>query len=189
MSLAETASTLYRKLKVPALGLLTTLHREPSQCNTIVFTLEPPLLSKDPTAQTLCFEMATAPLRRFWVNPGLGLLTMLHCEPFQCSIRVLEQLSDRHWPSPTAHTSSCEMATMPLRVFCGKLPLGLLTILHSSFKEVAEAICAVMSAKASSSASKNVNLLKRKRFIHSSRHSCTSIRLIRMRYRSFYPSS
>jgi hypothetical protein len=53
-----------------------------------------------------------------------------------------------------------EMATMPLRVFCGKLPLGLLTILHSSSKEAAEATCAVKRTRDSNVASKNVSLLK-----------------------------
>ena len=82
-------------LSGPGLGLATMLHRMPFQCSISVCPvcsmpyLDPGLLLEDPpTAQMLLGEMAVTPLKRLSVDPGLGLATILHRMPFQCSISV-----------------------------------------------------------------------------------------------------
>ena len=47
----------------------------------------PPEKVEFPTVQTSLAETALKAFKKSFV-PGLGLLTTLHCEPFQCSISV-----------------------------------------------------------------------------------------------------
>src|SRR6266568_2004022 len=87
-SVEETAVTPNRKL-LPLLpfGLVTTLQLEPFQCSISVLGISWALLNH-PTAQTSFVAMAVTPRRPLWNALGLGLATMLHCVPFQCSISV-----------------------------------------------------------------------------------------------------
>src|SRR4051794_37606745 len=58
--------------------------------------------------------------------PALGLVTMLHCVPSQCWVRVCAPYSDQ----PTAHTSFDATATTPLNMLLSTPTLGLTTKLH-----------------------------------------------------------
>src|SRR2546425_786645 len=60
-----------------------------------------------PTAQMSLAETMATPSRKLVCALGLGLATMLHCLPFQCSMRVCETpLALEEFP--TAHTSLVE---------------------------------------------------------------------------------
>src|SRR6266516_2178446 len=93
------------------------LHRTPFQCS---INGKPPLVlvKKTPTVQMLRVETSSTPLRELFVEPGaLGLGTMLHLVPFQCSIRVCSEkvpLLDEN-ESPTAQMSRGEIAVTALR--------------------------------------------------------------------------
>src|SRR5437867_515703 len=92
ISLADAAETPSKPACEPGptgLGLGTTLHSVPSQCNTSV-RLGPFMILYKPTAKTSLAD--TAATSRSSLLPrmeGLGLGTMLHSLPFQCSMSVL----------------------------------------------------------------------------------------------------
>jgi hypothetical protein len=106
----DTAATPYRAL-FSGHGPKTKLQKFPSQCS-----VKPPVLklngfrdhpsaqmSLEPVADTACKKLSPE---------GLGLETMLHVEPSQCSISV--EKPNEAWPQyPTAHTLLGPSATTP----------------------------------------------------------------------------
>src|SRR2546423_1872954 len=82
-----------------------------------------------PTAQMLLAETTTTSTRLTIPDPGLGLLTMLHFEPFQCSISVCAELVVLE-KSPTAQMSPAETAPMPPSPLEIDPGLGLEMMLH-----------------------------------------------------------
>src|SRR5436190_1399774 len=94
-SVAETAATPRRTsaelYSVSTFGLVTTLHAPPSQCSASV-RYEPSAPVCEPTAHTSDGESAATPSSVFTTLSGpvlkLGLGTMLHPTPFQCSTSV-----------------------------------------------------------------------------------------------------
>src|SRR5579863_130233 len=87
----------------PGEGLLTTLHCVPFQYSVSVW-LTKLLFSKLPTVQMSLAEIAVRAMRRLLTVPGEGLLTTLHCVPFQCSISEC-------WSAyPTVQASLAEIA-------------------------------------------------------------------------------
>src|SRR5438132_14254314 len=90
ISLAETTATLERLLSLdPIFGLETTFQLEPFQCSISVLMWLVVLGVEFPTAQTSLAETAATPVRTL-SNPGFGLETTFHVEPFQCSMIVWE---------------------------------------------------------------------------------------------------
>src|SRR5436309_6335617 len=85
MSLLATTATPYR---TPGWLSGTTLQLLPSQCSVSVWSLGAGY--NMPTAQTslLAPPTATTPHSSLSAEPGLGLGTMFHCVPSQCSVRV-----------------------------------------------------------------------------------------------------
>src|SRR5258708_6480847 len=85
----------------------------------------------NPTAQTSVAETAATPKSSLSTEAGLGLVTTLHCVPFQCSISVWE--GPPLACHPTAQASLAETAATLLRPL---LPfgLGLGTTLHFPHK-------------------------------------------------------
>src|SRR5260370_22479559 len=115
-SSSETTETLLKKLLIaPAgFGLGTIFHLEPFQRSISVCVL-PPWAPKPPTAQASSPETAATPSKTLNCAPvGFGLGTTFHVEPFQCSINDWELTPLRN--SPTAQTSSSELAVAPRRM-------------------------------------------------------------------------
>ena len=75
-------------LRVPGLGLATTVQAEPFQCSVSPWRVEP--MRVYPTAQTSVGEIAANPTSALLLVPagfGLGITSQL--APFQCSTSVL----------------------------------------------------------------------------------------------------
>src|SRR5438105_2202968 len=88
MSLAESADTARMLLPLePGLGLGTMLHSEPFQCSVSVRGWPEPAL-KPPMAHISPEDSAEIDQSPLGSPAGLGLGTMLHCVPSQCSTRV-----------------------------------------------------------------------------------------------------
>jgi hypothetical protein len=68
-----------------------------------------------PIAQALSAEVTVTPFRKLAVLPGgLGLGTLLHVLPFQCSMRVRWPVPSLAGPvQPTAHALDAEVAATP----------------------------------------------------------------------------
>src|SRR5687767_14894124 len=82
-----------------------------------------------PTAQTSLLADAET-RRRNAVTLSVGLGTILHSAPFQCSIRT-EGCCACEWAKlPTAQTSEGETASTPMRALCHVLGFGLSTTLQ-----------------------------------------------------------
>src|SRR5947207_1261913 len=81
-----------------------------------------------PTAQTSLVETAVTPSRKLVCVLGLGLATMLHCLPFQCSMKVCSTpLALKE--VPTAQTSLGETAATAWSPVLAPV-VGLFTTLH-----------------------------------------------------------
>src|SRR5216684_986236 len=113
-----TATPLKPLLKVPTLGLLTTLQLVPFQCSISVCTalLMPP---EDPTAQMSLAATTATPLKLFEVGSTLGLLTTFQLVPFQCSISVCPA------PDPTAQISEAATTATAFKLLEEVPTLGL----------------------------------------------------------------
>ena len=72
---------------LPEFGLLTIAHAFPFQCSASVDDWELPT-AVDPTAHTSFDEDAVLPKSPLFTFFTLGDFTMLHLEPFQCSVNV-----------------------------------------------------------------------------------------------------
>src|SRR5712692_2933095 len=118
--------TLYADL---TFGLEMTLHLEPSQCSISVFA-GLVLLSESPTAQISWEEIATTPVRSLRNDPTLGLETILHLMPFQCSISVFPELVLLLKEFPTAHMLLAETADTETRSLPDDATFGLVTTLQ-----------------------------------------------------------
>src|SRR5262249_23640774 len=68
-----------------------------------------------PTAQSVPLGVASMPFRSLCEPPRLGLVTMLHAEPFQSSVTVRSLLNVFWKKLPAAHTASVDSATAPRR--------------------------------------------------------------------------
>src|SRR5215470_6085553 len=91
-------------------------HVLPFQCRIIPCCVPPLMLGMlNPTAYTSSADRAATALSAGY-PPGVGLLTMLQPEPFQCSIRVLRPRPGTSSFSPTAQTLVGEIATTPRRI-------------------------------------------------------------------------
>src|SRR5258707_774023 len=106
MSAAEVMATPLSTLDPPALGREATLQLVPSQCSISVCAIPEPVRAKVPTAHTSVAETAATP-RRTLPIPAVGLATILHFLPFQCSISACP-LPLAAMKEPTAHTSVVE---------------------------------------------------------------------------------
>src|SRR5438046_1158077 len=78
-----------------------------------------------PTAQMSFADTAATALREWLDGPALGLGTILHCVPSQCSINVRLSYEPS---SPTAQTSLAEIAATALRI---PAEFGLGEIVHN----------------------------------------------------------
>src|SRR5690348_3859922 len=89
-------------------------------------------LPLSPTAHTSVVDTAATPRSSDPepVPPGLGLGTMLHAVPSQCSVSVWNTVPAlvEIWKSPTAQTSLAEMAVTPVRRLFPVPSLGLGTM-------------------------------------------------------------
>src|SRR6185312_16487778 len=82
----------------------------------------------NPTAQTSLAETADTAKSSLPIEVGLGLVTTLHCLPFQCSISVWE--GPPLACHPTAQISLAETTATPVSVLNSEPVLGLFTTLH-----------------------------------------------------------
>src|SRR5437764_11296019 len=69
---------------VPRLGLLTSVHADPSQCSVRVREAAPAACDS-PTAHTSPEPTALTEVNSFAPEPPLGVGTIVHDEPSQCS--------------------------------------------------------------------------------------------------------
>src|SRR5207244_3239973 len=114
--LAEAAAAAWNTDVWPGPELIATRQVEPSQCRAMVWVPNPPTLPASPTAHTSSGATAATPYRMLVVESGLGLSTIRHLFPFQCSVRVRMEPST---VNPTAHTSSGDRADTPYRKLSG----------------------------------------------------------------------
>src|SRR5262245_44658516 len=136
MSLAEIAAIPVSVLWPCGLGLGTIVQAEPFQCSTRVLLGAPLPLATSieyPTAQALDGPIAVTLLSRSrTVRPGrcggtLGLGTIVHVLPFQCStsVRVTTLVPLSEEDEPTAQMSFGAIAVTPERAFdCDPAGLG-----------------------------------------------------------------
>src|SRR5450759_2942739 len=100
---------------VTGFALVATVQLVPSQCSTTVWykTEAPAVGWYCPTAQTSEALSANTLWRMLSPNPGLGLTTLTHELPFQCSTIVTSW--DPLTSKPTAHTLLLATADTPVR--------------------------------------------------------------------------
>src|SRR5436190_8315560 len=87
-SVAETAVTDARLFPSPGLGEGTTCQAVPSQCSIRVMQQSVLKFVWVPTAQASEGERATTSFSQFEFGPTLGLGTICHEVPSQCSVKV-----------------------------------------------------------------------------------------------------
>src|SRR5947207_1362220 len=100
--------------------LVISVHFMPSQCNTSALLGMLSCADRDmyvPTAQISLGALAATPYSSLIYLPGLGMGTVLHCLPSQCSMTLW--IVGSVIRSPTAHTSELESPTIP----CSTTPL------------------------------------------------------------------
>src|SRR2546421_10110642 len=98
--LAEIAATLSRDELGPLAGGVTILHCVPFQCSISGSAPDTPP-SMDPTAQILFAETTLIPRRVSASSALVGLATIFHFVPSQCSTNVPEKTALVVWSTKT----------------------------------------------------------------------------------------
>src|SRR2546430_15671619 len=104
---------------VEGFGLGTTVHVAPSQCSiSEVPWASSPELFWSPTTHTSPVETGASAFRKSFPAEGLGVGTIDHVLPFQCSASPRSRPPDWKW-YPTLQTSRDEIAAKAWRTLFG----------------------------------------------------------------------